>query len=235
MKGRWILVICMCIFLLSACKQEEPQAPVNAVQENVEDEITGTIFAHTQTGDLYYSVADGKTTVIKKTESMETELAVLEGVWRFSAIEETQQQPYMLFDGYMEAANGYRGGLYAYTEQTGHFAPVFDESTSNAAILPTADENYADLAWVLVQYENDVLLCPFNMRDGSTETGQIVSLAETEYAIEGEPVLVSLKTDAAYPLQIRIENKTYEGTSVLSTTAYIYDFETETLTKVEEE
>ena len=162
-------------------------------------------------------------------------LASVEGSWRFSPVKHTQSYAYALFDGYKESEQGYSGCVYMYVEETGVFAPVFDARTSNAVLLPTEDENYLDLAWVLVQTEDDVVICPINLRDGSAEQGQAISLKETDYVIEGENVLVTLKTDPLNPLMLQIENKAYAGSSVLPATVYVYDFENEELLAVTEE
>ncbi len=236
MKKRSFIIILSALLLLSACgKSTPPEAPATALQDSVEKAPDyGSVFAHTNSGDFYYRCADGKTHITFKTTTKTNEIATLDGVWRFSLLEQTQGYPFILFDGYMESEHGYKGSVFMFTKQTEVFAPVFKENTSNAVLLPTDDENYADLAWVLLQTEEDTLLCPTNLRDGSTETGQIVSLAETEYAIEAENVLVCLRTDVQNPLMLRIENKAYSGSSVLSTAAYIYDFSENKLSKIGE-
>lgn len=237
MKKRGLFLIMSALLFLSACnKTPQPETPANTVQTDVEKQQNyGSVFARINGDEFYYRSADGKTVVTCKAANTPTEVAALEGVWRFSPAEQTQSYAYVLFDGYKESAQGYSGSVFMYTKETGVFAPIFEEKTSNAVLLPTEDENYADLAWVLVQAEDGAVLCPINLRDGNTETGQIVSLADTDYAIEGDNVLVSLKTDTENPLMLRIENKAYDGSSVLSTTAYHYDFEENKLTKITEE
>ncbi len=236
MKKRGFIFLLGALLLLSACGQSaQPQTPATALQEDIEKQDYGSVFAHTDGGDFYYRSADGKTYVTYKTATEAKEVAALDGAWRFSPAEQTQGYAYMLFDGYKESAQGYNGSVFMYTKSSGVFAPVFEDKTSNAVLLPTDDENYADLAWVLTQAEDGAVLCPINLRDGSTETGQIVSLAETEYGIEGDNVLVTLITDTENPLMLRIENKAYDGSSVLSTTAYLYDFSENELIKITEE
>ncbi len=236
MKNVYLLVLCLSgIWGLCACgSAPEPKTPVNVVQEDVEEEI-GVVFAHSAEGDFYYNIVGQNTEILYKTGEEIKRLNEIEGAWRFSVVETKTAYPYMLFNGYLETESGYIGSLFGYGKEAGVFFRFFEEQTSNAVILPTANVDYTDLAWVLLKREKEVLLCPVNLRDGGTETGQIVSLAETSYSIEGENILVSLRTNKAQPLQLIIENKVYEGTSVISKTAYIYDFETETLSKTGEE
>lgn len=237
MKKTALIIMLSAILLLSACQKPAPapSEPAAAQEEAEKQPDYGSVFARTKGGEFFARTADGKTYITYKTPTAAKAIASPEGAWRFSLLEASQSYDYLLFDGYMEAAQGYSGSVHMFVKDTESFTPIFDEPTSNAVILPTEEEDYADLAWVLLQTESAPLLCPINLRDGATETGQIVSLAETDYTIEGEHVLVTLSTDAEKPHTLRIENKTYAGSSVLSTTAYLYDFEEETLVKITEE
>ena len=227
MKRILILVLCVfCFAALAGCnKKEVPPTPVTAVQEN-EEKPLGTVFAHVENGDFYYNTENNQTTVLYKTDAQTRTLATMEGSWRFSEVKTKEAYPYMLFDGYTETAQGYLGRLFCYNTQTGMFFPFFEEVTSNAVLLPTTDENYADLAWVLVQFADGGSLCPINLRDGSIEMGQIVPLAERGYLTANEGELVFLKTDAEQPLQLTIENRSYAGDSIVSVMEFSYDFET---------
>ena len=237
MKKTVLLFIVSALLLFSGCQKPDapPAEPTNAQEETEKQPDYGNVFAHAKNGDFYARTADGKTYITYKTETESKAIASPEGSWRFSLLEPSQDYDYLLFNGYLEEEQGYTGSVYMFVKETESFAPIFDVPTSNAARLPTESEDYADLAWVLLQTEAAPLLCPVNLRNGDTETGQIISLAETDYAIEGEQVLVSLSTNAENPLVLRIENKTYAGSTVLSTTAYLYDFENKELTKITEE
>ncbi len=237
MKKTVLLFIVSALLLLSGCqKAPSPAAePTNAREEAEKQPDYGSVFARTKDGEFYARTADGKTYITYKTGTEAKAVASPEGSWRFSLLEASQNYDYLLFDGYLEETQGYTGSVYMFVKETENFVPVFDMPTSNAVCLPTEDEDFADLAWVLLQAEDAPLLCPINLRNGDTETGQIVSFAQTDYAIEGEHILVSLSTNAENPLVLRIENKTYTGSSVLSTTAYLYDFENKELTKITEE
>ena len=232
-----ILIFMLCMLLaLCACAKAPQEAPVSTPKTDIEKAPDyGSVFARTETGE-FYSRTDGEKTIITHTDGQTAnEVAALDGSWRFSLCTQTHDYDYLLFDGYQETAQGYLGSVFVYVKETKNFTALFDAPTSNAVILPTEDEAYADLAWVLLADEKSPALVPINLRDSSTEMGQIVSLAETEYAIEAENILPSLKVSQETPLQIRIENKAYEGSSVLSTVTYIYDFEENKLTKLVEE
>ena len=107
--------------------------------------------------------------------------------------------------------------------------PFFEENVSNAVMLPTTDENYADLAWVVTQIENVACLCPINLRDGSIEMGQIVLLSELGYIMPQEGELAVVTTHAEQPLLLTIENRSYADGSIVSALEFTYDFETNTL------
>ncbi len=233
-KTSLILLLCAALALFGCAKPQE--APVSTPKTDIEKAPDyGSVFARAEAGDFYSRTDGEKTYITCQNGQAADEVAVLDGSWRFSLCKPTQSYDFLLFDGYKETAHGYRGSVFMYVKETSNFAALFDVPTSNTVLLPSEDENYADLAWVLLPDENTPRLVPINLRDGSTETGQIVSLAETEYVTEGESVLPTLKVSDETPLQIRIENKTYEGSSVLSTVSYIYDFEKNKLTKLVEE
>lgn len=237
MKKIALLSILSALLMLSACGKpaQTPTEPTTAQEETEKQPDYGSVFARTSDGEFYARTADDKTYITYKTPAGATAIAEPEGTWRFSFAEASQKYDFLLFDGYRQEKEGYTGSVYMFVKETENFGPIFSEPTSNAVFLPTDDESYADLAWVLLQTEAEPLLCPINLRDSSIETGQIVSLAETEYTIEGENVLVSLHTDEKNPYVLRIENKTYAGSTVLSTEKYQYDFEEKILVKITEE
>ncbi len=236
MKKISIIFLLFVLLLSCACTKPPQEAPVSIPQTDIKKAPNyGSIFARTPDGDFYSRTDGEKTYLTCRSGHGATEVAVLDGTWRFSLCKPTEAYDYLLFDGYRESEQGYRGSVFMYVKKTQTFTAFFDAPTSNAIILPTDDENHADLAWVLLQADEGASLVPINLRDGTTQMGQIVSFAQTDYAAESENILPVLKISDDTPLQIRIENKTYEGSSVLSTVSYIYDFEENKLTKMTEE
>jgi len=152
-----------------------------------------------------------------------------DALFNISLVEKSLEYDNVLFNVYPVNSNGDITGsnvVFVYVKSTKVFCPYFGLNVpcSNAVILPTDDEKYDGLAWVLYGgHETESILIPINLRDGGQELGQSV-------IFEGQQLFECDKDKFVF-VNLEAFDQDYE---MLKLTRMLFENNTDNTVKIEE-